>query len=55
MNDEPERGTPISHGMCDRCVELALMKGKSRDTKNLDGFPLEGYRKGPVVQRPFTS
>jgi hypothetical protein len=27
MNDSPEKGLPISHGICDRCVELALKKG----------------------------
>jgi hypothetical protein len=27
MNDAPGRGLPISHGICNRCVELALMKG----------------------------
>ena len=24
MNDEPEDGTPISHGMCDRCAKSVL-------------------------------
>jgi hypothetical protein len=55
MNDVPEEGAPVSHGICDRCVELALMKDKSRDTQKPAGFQLEGYKKGPVAQRPFTS
>ena len=54
MNDEPEGGIPVSHGICDRCVELALMKDNSRDTQKPAGFQLEGYKKGPVAQRPFT-
>jgi hypothetical protein len=41
MNDEPEAGNPISHGICDRCVELALMKGT------------KGRRLGSTIALPF--
>lgn len=26
LNSEPDGGTPVSHGICDRCFENTLMK-----------------------------
>jgi hypothetical protein len=40
MNDVRETGAPISHGICNRCVEHALMKGLPLSVRRRAGEPL---------------
>lgn len=53
LNNEPDGGTPVSHGICDRCFDNALMKITVLSSlRSVIKFPVEADGKGNLGNQP---
>jgi len=54
LNNEPEGGVPVSHGICDRCFQNTVVKIALLDSLSVGGPFLEEDR-ARSLGKPFTN
>jgi len=53
LNSEPDRGTPVSHGICNLCFENVLVKIRLLgDLRTAIKSPVEGNRRSILRSQP---